>query len=254
MSTSTIAGSERLERREVERGRYRARVHSGRLGIGTAGLVAALVSAWGGIVAFVGPLFNYSGDGSGAWQWNLPHAVLALLPGVAGVFLGLFVMAQARGVTVGRGRLSLAAAGMLLLVCGAWFAVGPLAWPVISHGSAYFVGGTHLPRAGVRGRLQHRDRAGARGLWCLRRRLGLSPSAQRHRGRCAGRGHRRRCAGRVHRGARRRAHCGSGRSGHLSAAVREARRAPHSGVTGASLCARGPTMRVACVVGSRPAP
>ena len=144
MSTSSIAGTERLERREVKRGQYRTHVYSGGLGIGTAGLVAILVSAWGGIAPFVGPLFDYGGEGSGAWQWNLPHAVLALLPGVVGVLLGLFVMAQSRGVAVGRGRLSLAAAGMLLMVCGAWFAIGPLAWPVIWNGPAYFVVGTHL--------------------------------------------------------------------------------------------------------------
>jgi len=144
MSTSTIARTERLERREVRRGQYRTHVHSGRLGIGTAGLVAILVSAWGGLAPFVGPLFNYSGEGSGAWLWNLPHAVLALLPGVAGALLGLFVMAQSRGATVGRGRPSLAAAGLLLMVCGAWFAIGPLAWPVISNGPAYSVGRTHL--------------------------------------------------------------------------------------------------------------
>ena len=120
-------------RRAQRASRDRDRRAGGGLGVGV-----------GGIVAFVGPLFDYSGDGSGAWQWNLPHAVLALLPGVAGVLLGLFVVAQSRGDTVGRGRLSVAAAGMLLMVCGAWFAVGPLAWPVISHGTAYFVGGTHL--------------------------------------------------------------------------------------------------------------
>jgi len=144
MSTSTVARTDQLGRREVRREEYRTHVHIGRFGIGTAGVVAVLVSAWGGIVPFVGPLFNYSGDGSAAWQWNLPHAVLALLPAVAGVLLGLFVVAESRGVTVGRGRLSLAAAGLLLMICGAWFVLGPSAWPVISNATAYFVGGTHL--------------------------------------------------------------------------------------------------------------
>ena len=102
------------------------------------------LSAWGGIVPFVGPLFNYSGDGSVAWHWSLPHAALALVPGAFGVLLGLFVFAESRGVAVGRGRLSLATAGTLLMVCGAWFAVGPLAWPVVSNGGSYFVASTHL--------------------------------------------------------------------------------------------------------------
>jgi hypothetical protein len=144
MSTSAIAGSDRAERQEVDAGEVRTRAHLGRLGIGTAGVVAVLVSAWGGIVPYVGPLFNYSGDGSGSWHWNLAHAVLALAPGVFGVLLGLFVIAESRGVVVGKGRLSLAAAGTLLMVCGAWFAIGPLAWPVINNGSEYFVASTHL--------------------------------------------------------------------------------------------------------------
>jgi hypothetical protein len=140
MSTSAVAPTEPLGRREEAP----THVHLGRFGIGTAGLIAVLVSAWGGIVPFVGPLFDYSGDGSAAWEWNLAHAVLALLPGVAGVLLGLFVVAVSRGVTVARGRLSLAAAGLLLMVCGAWFVIGPVAWPVISDATGYLVGGTHL--------------------------------------------------------------------------------------------------------------
>ena len=73
-------------------------------GLGLAGVVAVLVSAWGGIVPYVGPLFNYSGDGSGSWHWSLAHAVLSLVPGAAGVLLGLFVIAESRGVAVGQGQ------------------------------------------------------------------------------------------------------------------------------------------------------
>ena len=144
MPTDTFVGSDRVERHELDRQEIRSRVHLGRLGIGTAGVVAVLVSAWGGIVPYVGPLFDYRGDGSQAWHWNLAHAVLALAPGALGVLLGLFVIAESRGIVVGRGRLTLAAAGTLLMVCGAWFAVGPLAWPVLSDGGPYFVASTHL--------------------------------------------------------------------------------------------------------------
>ena len=122
-----------------------ARPRLGRTGLTLAGLVALLTSAWGGIVPFVGPLFGYSGDGSSAWHWSLPHAFLALVPGMVGVLLGLLIVAESRGITVGRGRLSLATAGTLLMVCGAWFAIGPLAWPVVSTtSSSYFVATSHL--------------------------------------------------------------------------------------------------------------
>ena len=144
MSTSAVAGSDRVEQQELDAREVRTRAHLGRLGIGTAGVMAVLVSAWGGIVPYVGPLFDYSGDGSGSWHWNLAHAVLALAPGILGVLLGLFVVAESRGVVVGKGRLSLATAGILLMVCGAWFAIGPLAWPVINNGSGYFAASTHL--------------------------------------------------------------------------------------------------------------
>jgi hypothetical protein len=120
------------------------RARAGQFGVGLAGLTALLVSAWGGIAPYVGPLFGYSGDGTGAWQWNLAHTVLALAPGAAGVLLGLVVLAEVRGIPLGRSRLSLAAGGMLLMVVGAWFAIGPLAWPVLSNGSASFVAGSHL--------------------------------------------------------------------------------------------------------------
>jgi hypothetical protein len=48
-------------------------------------------------------------------------------------------MGAARATAVTRGRLTLAMAGTLLMICGAWFAIGPLAWPVIHHGDTFFV-------------------------------------------------------------------------------------------------------------------
>ena len=116
----------------------------GRFGLETAGAIAVLVSAWGGIVPFVGPLFGYSADGSGSWHWDLAHSVLGFAPGAVGVVLGVFVVRQARGIVAGKSRLSLATAGTLLMVVGAWFAIGPLAWPVLIHGSGYFVSAAPL--------------------------------------------------------------------------------------------------------------
>lgn len=144
MTTGTITGNERFEHSEVEPRDAKTRAELGRTGLGLAGVVAVLVSAWGGIVPYIGPLFNYSGDGSGSWHWSLAHAVLSLVPGAAGVLLGLFVIAESRGVTVGKGRLSLATAGTLLMICGAWFAIGPLAWPVLANSGTYFSAPTHL--------------------------------------------------------------------------------------------------------------
>jgi hypothetical protein len=35
-------------------------------------------------------------------------------------------------------------AGTLLMIVGAWFAIGPFAWPVLASTGPYFVTGTHL--------------------------------------------------------------------------------------------------------------
>jgi hypothetical protein len=100
--------------------------------------VLVLISTWGAIIPFVGPIFGYSADGAGSWHWSLTHSVLALIPGVIGMLVGLSVLAGIRGVSVGRGRLSLTAAGVIALVCGAWFVIGPWAWPVVGGTGLYF--------------------------------------------------------------------------------------------------------------------
>jgi hypothetical protein len=134
MTTGTLTGNESFGRSKVEPRDKTMRLRLGRVGLGTAGVVAVLASAWGGIVPYVGPLFGFSGDGAGSWYWNLAHSVLALVPGAVGVLLGLFVIAESRGVTVGKGR---------LILCGAWFAVGPYAWPVLTNSGTYFAASTH---------------------------------------------------------------------------------------------------------------
>jgi hypothetical protein len=122
----------------------RDRVGVGSFKLGVVGVVAVLSSAWGGIVPYVGPIFGYSGDGASSWHWNSAHAVLALIPGALGVFLGFIVIEEARGAAVGRRRMTLSTAGVLLVLCGAWFAIGAFAWPVLSSGGSYFATGSHL--------------------------------------------------------------------------------------------------------------
>jgi hypothetical protein len=147
MSTITVDGSTgRIERREA---RLRTRAQVGKIGLGTIAVLTVLVAAWGGVVPYVGPLFGYAMDGGGAWHWSLAHSLLALAPGGVGVVIGLMVLAETRGLAVGRGRLSLATAGVIIALCGAWFVVGPMAWPVlVTHGS-YVIAGSPLHRLEV---------------------------------------------------------------------------------------------------------
>ncbi len=101
------------------------------------GLGGLLVSAWGGIVPYVGPMFGYHANGTGSWQWTFLNAMLYLVPGAVGVVVSLAILARSR-----RGRLaarfSLAFAGLLLAACGAWFVVGPVAWPALGASGIVF--------------------------------------------------------------------------------------------------------------------
>jgi hypothetical protein len=144
MTTGTLTGTENFGRSTADPRDRTMRLHLGRVGLGTAGFVALLAAAWGGIVPYVGPLFGFSADGAGSWHWSLAHTLLFLVPGALGVLLGLFVIAESRGVTVGKGRLSLAMAGTLLILCGAWFAIGSYAWPVLNNSGTYFSSASHM--------------------------------------------------------------------------------------------------------------
>lgn len=122
----------------VERSVPAAAPRIGGSGIAMLGIATVVISAWGGIVPYVGPIFGYSADGAGSWHWNLAHAVLALVPGAVGVVAGLSMISSASRVRFGLGRISLSMAGMLAFLCGAWFVIGPVAWSAFESGR-YFL-------------------------------------------------------------------------------------------------------------------
>jgi hypothetical protein len=142
MST-TMVGRTGRSHRHVTRSQSTG-IHVGRIGIGTVGILAIVISAWGCIIPYVGPAFGYSADGSGTGDWSLAHTVLALIPGVIGVLCGVLILGETRGLMVGRGRMSLTMVGLLAVLCGAWFVIGPYAWPVISTSTGYFVAAAPL--------------------------------------------------------------------------------------------------------------
>lgn len=109
-------------------------------GLALIGLCAMLVSAWGAIVPFVGPTFGYTSNGAASWTWTFQHAMLYLVPGGVGVLISLGVISRAGGgkaIT----RASLGLLGLVLVACGAWFVIGPAAWPML-HGGRVFGAGT----------------------------------------------------------------------------------------------------------------
>lgn len=104
---------------------------TGRMSTSFAGLLTVLLGAWGGIVAYVGPAFNFSADGTPAWTWTSSHTWLFLIPGAVAVVGGLCMMTARAGVaTVG---------GLLAILAGAWSVIGPIAWPILQ-GSTFFSG------------------------------------------------------------------------------------------------------------------
>ena len=98
------------------------------------GFVALLLSAWAGIVPFVGSSFGFSPDGTPSWTWNLVHALGALVPGAVGLLACLGTIAAARGAARGAGAAWLIGTGFATFLCGAWFASVPVAWPVLVGG------------------------------------------------------------------------------------------------------------------------
>jgi hypothetical protein len=143
---TTVENASMLHRSRVrgERTAVGSPVRTVSISLSTIGIVTVMISAWGGIVPYVGPTFGYTADGSASWQWSLTHSVLALVPGAIGCLAGLSFLARIPERSIGRRKTSLSMAGLIAGLCGAWFVIGPLAWPVIDNTRAYFVGASPL--------------------------------------------------------------------------------------------------------------
>jgi hypothetical protein len=92
------------------------------------GILVAGVAAWGGIVAYVGPTFNFDiGTTTRAWVWTQSHWTLSLAPAILGIVGGVMIATTGRLVLE---RLGAAFA----LIAGAWFVLGPTLAPLWQHG------------------------------------------------------------------------------------------------------------------------
>ena len=106
-------------------------IPSASVGLHLGGILALLISAWAGIVPFLGPTFGFSADGAPSWTWNELHALGAVVPGAVGILMCLIVLACARRPMGLQSAGMLAASGFVLFLCGAWLTVAPLVWPVL---------------------------------------------------------------------------------------------------------------------------
>ncbi len=106
-------------------------------GLMIGAFLALCLSAWAGLVPFVGPTFGLSADGASSWTWDRVHLYGAVVPGAVGAVAALFVIAAARRPVSTLSALSLRTWGLVILACGAWLTVAPIVWPAIV--GPYFV-------------------------------------------------------------------------------------------------------------------
>lgn len=106
------------------------------VGASFAGGAAVLVGAWGAVAGYVGPYFGYRPTSATVWDWNVQNSLLHLAPGALAVFAGLLLLAFSPSRGAGR-RGALVLPAVLLAVAGAWFVIGPVAWPTFESVPAF---------------------------------------------------------------------------------------------------------------------
>jgi hypothetical protein len=84
-----------------------------------SGFLLVLLGAWGALIPFVGPYFNFAYDPAVAWTWTAGRGWLEVLPGAVTVLGGLLLM-------MSRNRATAVFGGWISVIAGAWFVVGRL--------------------------------------------------------------------------------------------------------------------------------
>lgn len=92
-----------------------------------SGAVVAVLGAWGALIPFIGPSFNYAIGPNDTWHWTSGRLWLSVIPGVVAVVGGLLLMMSARRPTASFGAL-------LGVLAGGWFVIGPSMSELWNHG------------------------------------------------------------------------------------------------------------------------
>src|ERR1700740_784044 len=93
------------------------------------GLLLVILGAWGAVIPFVGPHFNFAYTPDQDWAWSTARGWLEVLPGAATVFGGLLLILSGNRITAMVG-------GWLAVLAGAWFVIGGQIAPMLGIGSA----------------------------------------------------------------------------------------------------------------------
>ncbi|WP_420715944.1 hypothetical protein [Mycobacterium sp. 663a-19] len=94
-----------------------------------SGLLLVVLGAWGALIPFVGPHFNFAYTPNQDWAWSSARGWLEVLPGGATVLGGLLLVFSGNRITAIVG-------GWLAALAGAWFVVGGQVAPLLGIGSA----------------------------------------------------------------------------------------------------------------------
>lgn len=92
------------------------------------GVCLVVLGAWGALVPFVGPYFNYAYRSDQTWHFTYGRLWLDILPGVVTVLAGLLLI-------VATSRATALFAGWLAALAGAWFVIGPGVSRLWNHGA-----------------------------------------------------------------------------------------------------------------------
>ncbi|MDG3010801.1 hypothetical protein G4X40_11640 [Rhodococcus sp. D2-41] len=103
------------------------------------GLLLMLLGAWGAIVPFVGPYFDFTYGPASTWSWTAARGWFEVAPGAA-AFLGglMLLLTSSRAVAM--------AGAWLAVAGGVWFVIGPAFAPWLTPGE---LGAPGDPRAGM---------------------------------------------------------------------------------------------------------
>jgi hypothetical protein len=94
-----------------------------------SGLLLVILGAWGALIPFVGPHFNFAYTPDRDWAWSTARGYLEVLPGAVTVLGGLLLIFAGNRVAAMLG-------GWLAVLAGAWFVVGGEVAPLLGIGSA----------------------------------------------------------------------------------------------------------------------
>jgi hypothetical protein len=92
-----------------------------------SGLLLVILGAWGALIPFVGPHFNFAYTPDQEWAWTTARGWLEVLPGAATVAGGLLLI-------VSRNRATAMFGGWLAVLAGGWFVIGEQVAPPLGIG------------------------------------------------------------------------------------------------------------------------